>query len=211
VYNPNDPKISPQTGLPIERYQFHFPSNQFMDKDDRSVNLVDLLNGPMAELKQYFKPEFAKGLTAGSGKDLKIDGFGSGSVGKFVGLYGLEELFNSLPDSLEQIKIKNKDNAGTIINIPPSITRFQNLKHLVLVNCINTVPDYICQLDNLNILGVMSNPQLTSLPECLGTMENLEFINFKDTGASAPKSLESNGWSEMETGMWDKFSQDDEV
>jgi hypothetical protein len=39
----------------------------------------------------------------------------------------------------------------------------------------------------------------------------LEFINFKDTGASAPKSLESNGWSEMETGMWDKFSQDDEV
>jgi hypothetical protein len=28
---------------------------------------------------------------------------------------------------------------------------------------------------------------------------------------SAPKSLESNGWSEMETGMWDKFSQDDEV
>jgi hypothetical protein len=112
---------------------------------------------------------------------------------------------------LEQIKIKNRDNAGTIINIPPSITRFKNLKHLVLVNCINNVPDYICQLNNLNILGVMSNPQLTSLPECLGTMENLEFINFKDTGASAPKSLESNGWSEMETGMWDKFSQDDEV
>ena len=106
-----------------------------------------------------------------------------------VKIAGLEELFNSLPHSLEQIKIKNKDNAGTIINIPPSITRFQNLKHLVLVNCINTVPDYICQLDNLNILGVMSNPQLTSLPECLGTMENLEFINFKDTGASAPKCL----------------------
>lgn len=211
VYNPNDPKISEQTGLPIERYQFHFPSNQFMDKDDRSVNLVDLLNGPMAELKQYFKPEFAKGLTAGSGKDLKIDGFSSGSVGKFVGLYGLEELFNSLPDTLEQIKIKNKDNVGTIIDIPPSITRFKNLKHLVLVNCIKNVPDYICQLNNLNILGVMGNPQLTSLPECLGTMENLEFINFKDTGLSAPKSLEANGWSEMETGMWDKFSQDDEV
>jgi hypothetical protein len=112
----------------------------------------------------------------------------------------------------EQIKIKNKDNAGTIINIPPSITRFQNLKHLVLVNCVDSIPDYICQLNKLNILGVMDNPKLTSLPECLGTMENLEFINFKNTGVSSePKSLVDNGWSEMETGMWDKFSQDDEV
>jgi hypothetical protein len=112
VYNPNDPKVSPQTGLPVERYQFHFPSNQFMDKDDRSVNLVDLLNGPMAELKQYFKPEFAKGLTAGSGKDLKIDGFSSGSVGKFVGLMDWKNysmryqiLWNKSKSKTETVKI----------------------------------------------------------------------------------------------------------
>jgi len=34
-----------------------------MDKDDRQQDLVQLLNGPMKELKDFFKPEFAKGLT----------------------------------------------------------------------------------------------------------------------------------------------------
>ena len=64
VFNPNDTDIAPTTGLPKTRYQFHFPSNQFMDKDDRQQDLVQLLNGPMSELKDFFKPEFAKGLTA---------------------------------------------------------------------------------------------------------------------------------------------------
>jgi hypothetical protein len=218
VIIPNNPRsfgsfrqeVGRVSGLSGERYQFHFPDQQFMDANDKPIDLYSFFK-ENPELKQYFKPEFAKGLTAGSGKDLKIDGFGSGSVGKFVGLYGLEELFNSLPDTLEQIKIKNRDN-DVIINIPSSITRFQNLKHLVLVNCVDSIPDYICQLNKLNILGVMDNPKLTSLPECLGTMESLEFINFKNTGVSSePKSLVDNGWSEMETGMWDKFSQDDEV
>ena len=33
-----DSESHKQTGLPKKRYQFHFPSNQFMDIDDRSVN-----------------------------------------------------------------------------------------------------------------------------------------------------------------------------
>lgn len=209
VYNPNDTNVSPNTGLPVERYQFHFPSNQFMDKDDRTIDLVKYLSGPMAELKNYFKPEFGKGLTVGSGTDLKIDGFNQGTVGKFIGLYGLDELFESLPDNLQHIKIKNRDSE-TIIQIPRSITKFKNLKHLVFVNCIDKIPDYLCELDELSILGIMNNPKLQSIPECIGTMKSLDFINFKDTGAQAPKSLEENGWSEMEVGMWDKFNNFEE-
>lgn len=209
VYNPNDTQVSPTTGLPVERYQFHFPDNQFMDKNDHQIDLVKYLSGPMAELKDYFKPEFAKGLTAGSGTDLKIDGFQHGSIGKFVGLYGLEELFAALPDTLRQIKIKNRDSDVTI-KIPKSITRFKNLQHLVLVGCIDELPDYICELENLNILGVMNNPKLNRIPDCVATMESLDFINFKDTGAQAPSSLAANGWTEMETGMWDKFTEDED-
>jgi hypothetical protein len=33
-----------KTGLPKERYQFHFPSNQYMDRRDRGINLVEFLN-----------------------------------------------------------------------------------------------------------------------------------------------------------------------
>ena len=32
------------SGLPANRYQFHFPDNQFMDADDRQINLIDFLN-----------------------------------------------------------------------------------------------------------------------------------------------------------------------
>jgi hypothetical protein len=45
-----------------------------MDKDDRQQDLVQLLNGSMQELKDFFKPEFAKGLTVG-GEKLVIDSF----------------------------------------------------------------------------------------------------------------------------------------
>ena len=79
-------KKGEKTGLPAERYQFHFPSNQFMDTADHSVDPVMLLNNQMSELKQVFKPEFAKGLTTGGGDSLIVDGFRHGSVGKFIAL-----------------------------------------------------------------------------------------------------------------------------
>ena len=90
VYKSGDTDVSGETGLPKERYQFHFPSNQFMDKDDHSIDLVKYLNGPMSELKDFFKPEFAKGLTVG-GEKLVIDSYSQGAIGKLIGLYGLDD------------------------------------------------------------------------------------------------------------------------
>jgi hypothetical protein len=58
----------------------------------------------MSELKKIFKPLFAKGLTAGDGESLSIESFDRGVVGQFVGLYGLDELFESLPDTLTSSK-----------------------------------------------------------------------------------------------------------
>ena len=49
-------KRGEKSGLPAERYQFHFPDNQFMDVNDRQQDLVALLNGKMSELKEFFKP-----------------------------------------------------------------------------------------------------------------------------------------------------------
>jgi hypothetical protein len=78
-----------------------------MDRDDRQIDLVQYLNGPMAELKEFFKPEFAKGLTL-NGEKLVIDSFNSGAVGKFIGLYGLDDLFENLPLTLSEIQIQKK-------------------------------------------------------------------------------------------------------
>ena len=203
IFNPNDPDVSPSTGLPKNRYQFHFPSNQFMDKDDRQQDLVQLLNGPMSELKYFFKPEFAKGLTVG-GEKLVIDSFTHGAIGKFIALYGLDDLIGSLPDTLQEFQIQNRDNNNNvIIKIPEEIGRFKDLHQIFLENCIDSIPDSICTLPKLRFLALINNLKLTKLPECIGDLPKLVFLNLKGTtNVQIPQSIQDKG-TDMGKGIWD--------
>lgn len=205
VFNPNDTDVSPNTGLPKNRYQFHFPSNQFMDKDDRQQDLVGLLNGPMNDLKSFFKPEFAKGLTGTSGKDFKVDSLSSGAVGKFIALYGLEDLIESLPKTLETFSIQNRDSRETVkIELPKEIGQFKNLVHIITDNIsFKSIPESVCELKNLKFLAVMKNPELTTVPECIANLPSLMFLNLKESpNAKIPSSITEKG-EEMQPGMWD--------
>jgi hypothetical protein len=196
VVIPNDwtGKLGDKSGLPAERYQFHFPDNQFMDVHDHSIDLVQYLNGPMAELKEVFKPEFAKGLTVG-GEKFIVDSFQHGAIGKFIALYGLDDLIDSLPNTLEEFQIiNNRDKADVTIKIPESISRFQKLKMILLDNCIDSIPDSVCQLPRLRFLALMNNPKLTVIPECVGDMQSLLFLNCKGSpNVKIPQSILDRG------------------
>jgi hypothetical protein len=202
VYRTDDTDVAPETGLPKERYQFHFPSNQFMDKDDRSIDLVKFLNGPMSELKDFFKPEFAKGLTVG-GEKLVIDSFSHGAVGKFIGLYGLDDLIDNLPSTLKEFQIQNRDKNDVTINIPESIGRFKDLTMILFDNCIEHIPDSICTLPKLRFLALINNQKLTEIPECIADLPNLYFLNLKGSpNVRVPESIQAKG-TDMGGGMWD--------
>lgn len=204
VFDPNDTDVSPMTGLPKVRYQFHFPSNQFMDKDDRQQDLVGLLNGPMLELKSFFKPEFAKGITLG-GKDLKIDSLTSGSVGKFIALYGMEDLLDSLPESLETIQIQNRDSKDPLnVELPEDIGRFKNLIHILTDKISFTkLPDSICNLPKLKFLAIMNNPELETIPSCIADLPSIMFLNLKGSeNVKFPQELTDKA-VQMGNGMWD--------
>lgn len=203
IFNPNDTDISPNTGLPKNRYQFHFPSNQFMDKDDRQQDLVQLLNGPMAELKDFFKPEFAKGLTVG-GEKLVIDSFSHGAIGKFIALYGLDDLIGSLPDTLKEFQIQNRDNkSDVLVKIPEEIGRFKDLNMILLDNCVDSIPNSVCTLPKLRFLALINNPKLKTIPECVADLPNLYFLNLKGSeNVQVPQSIQDRG-SDMGGGMWD--------
>jgi len=195
-------KRGESSGLPSERYQFHFQSNQFMDVHDHQQDLVQLLTGPMAELRDYFKPEFAKGLTTG-GESFKIDSFTGGAIGKFIALYGLDDLFVNLPPTLEEFQITNRENNGIIINIPENIGNFKNLKMVYLDNCVEKIPDSICKLTKLRFLALVNNPKLTNIPECVGSLPNLCFLNVKGSpNAIVPESIKAIG-DDYGSGMWD--------
>lgn len=179
---PNDDKgqVGQKTGLPVERYQFHFPSGQYMDRHDRQINLVEYLNGPMSELKEFFKGEFAKGLVTKGGDKVDIS-YPDSSAGKFVALYGFDELFESLPDTIEHLLINNKSNEDISFDIPNSLGRFTSLQALLLQNIVKSLPESIGNLKNLNFLALPGNKKLKSLPASIAKLESLAFINLKDS------------------------------
>lgn len=198
-----DTQYGEVSGLPSNRYQLQFESNEFRDKFDNRFDLVEKLNGEMSELKKIFKPLFAKGLTAGDGESLSIESFDRGVVGQFVGLYGLDELFESLPDTLTDISISNSSGGGQIITIPKSISKFKNLQNLSLSNCIDRVPEEVCQLSQLEFVGFMNNPQLTSIPECLGEMPNIYFVNIDGSPNIKMPEIFNQKWNMIDEGLWE--------
>jgi hypothetical protein len=141
-----------------------------------------------------FKPEFAKGLTVG-GEKFVVDSFQHGAIGKFIALYGLDELIDSLPDTLDEFQIiNNRDNTDILIKIPESISRFKKLKMILLDNCIDSIPDSICQLPKLRFLALMNNPKLTVIPECVGDMQSLLFLNCKGSpNVKIPQAILDRG------------------
>jgi hypothetical protein len=173
-----------------------------MDKDDRQIDLVNYLNGPMSELKDFFKPEFAQGLTVG-GEKLVIDSFSHGAVGKFIGLYGLDDLIDNLPSTLKEFQIQNRDKNDVIITIPESIGRFKDLNMVLFDNCVESIPDSICNLPKLRFLALINNKKLTEIPECVSELPNLFFLNLKGSpNVRVPESVQARG-TDMGGGMWD--------
>ena len=198
----DDARFGSKSKLPATRYQFHVPTNQFQDASNHGIDVIEFLNGPAAELKDFFKPEFAKGLTT-NGTKLEIDSFTSGVVGKFVGLYGLDDMIESIPDTITVFSIQNRDNKEVLIKIPESISRFQNLETLLLKNCISEIPDSICKIKSLNFISLLNNPKLKSIPACVADLPNLVFINLKDSNnVVVPDSIQQKG-TKMGNNMWD--------
>lgn len=194
VVLPNEAeKVGQKTGLPFERYQFHFPSNQFMDRDDRQQDLVQLLMGKLGETKEFFKPEFAKGLTSQNGTKVEIT-YPDSSAGKFVALYGFDELFDNLPDNIEHLLIQNRGKETIALDVPESIGRFQNLEAILFKNLVKSIPDSICRCTKLNLLSLPDNPSLKSIPACIRDLSNLAFINLSggNPNVHIPEELKSN-------------------
>jgi len=196
-------KVGEKSGLPSDRYQFHFPSNQFMDKNDRQIDLPGFLNSEGNEMKEYFKPEFAKGLTTGNGKDFEISSLTDGAIGKFISLYGFDDLIDSIPTTIQEFKITNNKDNGLIIKIPNNIDRFSNLTTLLFDNCIENVPESICDLPKLRFLALLNNEKLTQIPECIVNLPSLYFLNLKgSTNVQVPEVIKNRG-TDMGGGMWD--------
>ena len=181
----NDDKglVGKRTGLPQERFQFHFPSDQFMDRMDHRVNLVELLNGPLSEFKDEFKQEFAKGLVSNNSKTVDIN-YPNSSAGKFVALYGFNELFESLPSDIDKLHINNTSKENIALDVPESLGKFTGLQSIMFTNLVKTLPDVFDRMPNLYFLSLTENKQLESIPESVADADMLNFLVLVDSNPS---------------------------
>lgn len=177
-------KVTEKTGLPSERYQFHFPSGQFMDINDRQIQLVDFLNGPGEEMKEYFRPEFLKGLASGTKSDKITVNYPNDSSSQYIALYGFDEFFENLPENISRLEFSVSDRRGDSqfsggMPIPDSLGKFKNLDAIHLQNIVSSLPASIGQLKNLIFLSLPENKNLKELPKEIANLPNLSVINLK--------------------------------
>jgi hypothetical protein len=166
---------------------------------------IALLNTPMLKkVKEELKPKFASSVTSNGGEQLIINSFTQGGIGKFIGLYGLEDLFKSLPLTLKELQIQNTDaQNNTIITIPEDIGKFKELNFILFNNCVNRIPDSICNLTKLRFINLNNNTQLNSIPECISNLPSLLFLNLRGCpNVEVPQSIREKG-TDMGGGMWD--------
>jgi len=178
------PKVGQVSGLPAKRYQFHFPSNQFMDANDRTIDLIKFLN-TNPELKEVFKPEFAKGLTSMDGKKVNID-YPRDSSSKYIALYGFDDLFNSLSSDITSFDF-SKSSGGYRTNeaesleleIPEKLGDYKNLMALHFEGVLKSLPKSLGKLEKLQFLSIPNNPNLKTIPEEIAQLPNLKVINIQ--------------------------------
>jgi hypothetical protein len=188
VVIPNSPRkftgsmdVGEKSGLPAFRYQFHFPSNQYMDPADRQIDLVDFLGKQEQGLKDYFKPEFMKGLSQNNGEKVSVN-YPGDSASKFIALYGFNEFFDTLPENIKRLEFTHKGGGQSFnLDLPERIGDFKQLSALHLVGCVSKIPDSICNLKELKFLSLPDNPNLQPLPACLAELPKLSIINIKNS------------------------------
>jgi hypothetical protein len=181
IFNKNS-EPSPKTGLPEDRYQLSFGSNQYMDKHDRNIKLVEFLNDRAPEIKNLFKSEFARSLSKGddSNKQLVIE-YPRDASSKYVALYGWDDLFKTLSPDLTHIDFTNSSNETLDLKFPKELSKLKNLQTFYVENAISEVPEYLKGLEKLEFLSFPKNSQLKEIPEWVADLPSLIALSLKNT------------------------------
>lgn len=137
---------------------------------------IALIKSPIfpKDLREKIKTRSIDVALKGLGnKDIKID-IGS-NLGKYVSMFGFDELIDRLPEFLESFEFKS--NTYLNIPVPKSFCKFKKLEIMGFKNVINSLPKCVGEMKELRIIQLSSNANLTSIPEEIFLLPNLDYIN----------------------------------
>lgn len=178
-----------KSGLPANRFQFHFPSLQFMDASDSPIfgNVDDLIElfteGTFSEIKPFLKSELPKAFERES-KDMKEFTYDTNKtndnnqklIALFSGVFGFKDFLNYISDDLTTFSVNNL-NSDEETSIFDKLIRTKNtLRHLSITNSISELPDVFDGFNQLDSVFLRKNAGLRNLPESLLKLPNLKTI-----------------------------------
>tara|TARA_R110000851_G_scaffold21591_2_gene64722 strand:+ start:857 stop:2209 length:1353 start_codon:yes stop_codon:yes gene_type:complete len=180
-----------QTGLPKNRYQFHFEDNMFMNIDDRNIDIVDMMNGDMSELKDFFQPMFmtSMGTTNNNKPEHVTIKYGSDKLSKYITMYGAETLFEALPDNLERFQFEAESKDNFVLNLPESFYDKTSLKVLFVEGALTNISPSIGKLKNLEVLAISDNPNLKEIPGTICGLDKLMVLSVMNTPVEVPQCI----------------------
>jgi hypothetical protein len=166
-------------------HQFHFESNSFYNSEDRSIELGPFF-ATYPELKPFFKEKFGKFMNKDYGKLVQLR-YPNDTASKYIAIYGFDEFFEALPDTLERLDVEvssgnrsSDDGKTPAFRLPDDISRFKNLEMLHIEGMLSEIPDDLGQLTNLQFISIPNNPNLIHIPEVIADLPNLQVLNVKN-------------------------------
>ena len=164
---------------PARHVQFHFESNQYKDSNDREIELGNFLNENPG-LKEFFKSMFKKFLKTSSSDVVSVN-YPNDTTSKYIAIYGFEDFFTSLPDTLKMIDISGPRNSTIGFKLP-DMSRFKQLETLHIESFLSELPESIGELTNLEVFATPNSKNLKGLPESIVKLKNLDVINVLGSG-----------------------------
>jgi hypothetical protein len=161
-------------------YYISKKKEKLLTKSLKDLNENDMEVIMSKEMRPYYKSlknKFASELETGFDPSFVPIAYPNDTNAKFARLFGLNELFDLIPDNVLFLQIENKSKDDVILEIPSSIGKFTSLGTLVCDNIIRELPEEIGNCRQLAFLNLTNNKELTTLPASVGNLTCLDFVS----------------------------------
>jgi hypothetical protein len=147
-------------------------------------------NDPNArKLRINLKSKFSSDLSSTFKDDAAEINYPNSIASKYAALYGLDEIFELIPENVSEIQLENTSTSEVSVEIPESIIRFKQVRDIYIVNFISELPEEIGNLPSLMMLSLQNNTKLKSLPRSLVTSKTLEVIVLRNYTGELPSGF----------------------
>lgn len=161
-------------------YYISKKKEKILQKSLSELNENDMEVIMSREMRPYYKSlkaKFEKDISQSFKPDFVQIAYPNDPNAKFARMFGLDLLFDLLPEDVEFLQIENKSKDDIILTIPPTIGKFRQMGTLVCENIIKELPSEVGNCTSLAFLNLTNNKQLTTLPESIVKLTCLDFLS----------------------------------